>query len=277
MMNKRSFTVLGGDARMRYLVQALRASGHPVAVSCVAGLPDDAPPEALLPRADILILPLPTYDKDGTIVGTALSSEALLAMIPKGTRVFCGKPDAVLAAYPGVTDLLASPPLTVRNAALTAEGALAAAMTLLPTSVLGGQFLVVGAGRIGMALARRLRALGAEVTVSARRKEDFAKIESEALRSEQTGVYANGLAQYDCIFNTVPAKIFASEQLAKLSSDCLWLELASAPGGLAEEDRALLGKRFVPCPGLPGRCCPKTAGELILSEVFSILEEEVAL
>lgn len=259
---------------MRYLVQALKASGHSAAVSCVSGVPDDAPPEALLPNADILILPIPTYGKDGNISGTELSSEALLATIPKGTRVFCGKPDAILAEYPGVADLLASPSLTVRNAALTAEGALAEAMTRLPSSVLGGHFLVIGAGRIGMALARRLRALGAEVTVSARRTEDFAKIESEALRSERTGIYANGLTQYDCIFNTVPAKVFTAEQIAELTRDCLYLELASAPGGVEKEDRALLGHRFVPCPGLPGRCSPKTAGELILSEVFTILKED---
>lgn len=259
---------------MCYLAKALKASGHSVSVSRVAGLPDDAPSEALLPHAEILILPVPTYSKDGNISGTKLSSEALLTLIPKGTRVFCGKPDAILALHPGVVDLLAAPSLTVRNAALTAEGALAEAMTHLPSSMLGGHFLVIGAGRIGMALARRLCALGAEVTVSARRKEDLAKIESEALRSERTAVYANGLAQYDCIFNTVPAKVFTADRLAELSPDCLYLELASAPGGIDAEDRALLGDRFVPCPGLPGRCSPKTAGELILSEIFTVLKED---
>ena len=275
-MNKRTFTVVGGDARMRYLALALKQTGMPTIVTCVPGLADDGLPEALLPKAEIVILPVPTLDKNKRIVGTTLTSEALLSLLPPDAKIFCGKPDAALADDPGTTDLLARPSLTIRNAALTAEGAIQLAMTLLPSSILGGRFLVIGAGRIGMALARRLQALGAEVTVSARKSADYAKIECENLRSDRTGVYEHGLGCYDCVFNTVPARVFSAEQLAGLTPDCLYMELASAPGGIEEDARAMLGKRFVSGAGLPGRCSPKAAGVLILQEIFACLEEEGA-
>lgn len=273
-MHKRTFTVLGGDARMRYLTLALRRAELPAAVSCVPGLPGDGTPEALLPQADVLILPFPALGADGCVSGTKRTPEEILSLLPARARVFCGKAGAALAAYPGTTDLLERPGLTMRNAALTAEGAVQLAMTRLPSSILGGRFLVVGAGRIGIALAKKLRFLGAEVTVSARKDADFAKIECENLRSERTGVYAHGLGAYDAVFNTAPAQVFTVEQLGSLAADCLYLELASAPGGTDEAGKKLLGERYVSGSGLPGRCMPKTAGELILNEIFACLEED---
>lgn len=58
-----------------------------------------------------------------------------------------------------------------RNAALSAEGALAQAMGRTERALMDMAVLVTGYGRFARALARRLGALGAEVWVAARRGE----------------------------------------------------------------------------------------------------------
>ena len=47
-------------------------------------------------------------------------------------------------------------------------------MEQLPITIHGARVLVVGFGRVGRALAQRLAALGAKVTVAARRYESLA-------------------------------------------------------------------------------------------------------
>ena len=128
MKRERTFSVVGGDARMRFLAQALKDTALPTRTTFVPGIQNDGAPEELLPNADLLILPVPVLGKDGRILGTKLTSKDVLELLPDGARIFCGKPDAALAAYPGTTDLLARPSLTIRNAALTAEGAIQLAM-----------------------------------------------------------------------------------------------------------------------------------------------------
>lgn len=59
--------------------------------------------------------------------------------------------------------------LLLQNAELTAEAALALLLERLPGPLAGSRILLCGFGRIGKLLARKLKALGADVTVSARK------------------------------------------------------------------------------------------------------------
>ena len=57
------------------------------------------------------------------------------------------------------------------------------------------------------------------------------------------------------------------------AKDALLLELASAPGGF---DRSLadnIGLRAIAAPGLPGRCAPRRAAELMCEAIYASLEE----
>ena len=87
---------------------------------------------------------------------------------------------------------------------LTAEGALAAAMARMSVTLHGAPCLVIGFGRVGKLLARDLAALGAAVSVSARRFDDFAWIDALGYRALHTRRLAGKLGAYRAIFNTVP-------------------------------------------------------------------------
>ena len=160
--------------------------------------------------------------------------------------------------------------LTVGNAFLTAEGALALAVEHAPGALGGSRCLVAGFGRIGKALCLDLRALGAQVDCAARKPRDLA-----AIRAMGCGALTYGQVSgpYDVIFNTVPAPVIGEEILARQGPDTLLLELASAPGGICRGAAQARGLRLLDCPSLPGRFSPKASGELVKEAVYHILEE----
>ena len=88
----------------------------------------------------------------------------------------------------------------VRNAGVTAEGAIAVAVKEYEGSLLGSSCLVVGYGRIGRALAQVLRAMGGSVTASARRPCDFAWIELSGCTAIATDSIGHGHRALRCDF-----------------------------------------------------------------------------
>ena len=69
--------------------------------------------------------------------------------------------------------MAALPELQELNAIATAEGAVALAMREQNTTLFDTRCVVLGYGRCGSALCRRLAALGAHVTAAARRRAQF--------------------------------------------------------------------------------------------------------
>ena len=67
------------------------------------------------------------------------------------------------------------------------------------------------------------------------------------------------------IFNTVPAPALSPGALAALGPDCLWVELASAPGGLPADFHP--GFPVLPANSLPGRRLPRSAAAVLLEGI----------
>lgn len=65
----------------------------------------------------------------------------------------------------------------LRNAVPSAEGALAVGINATPIQMLGQKVLILGFGRIASQLALYLTAMGCEVTVAARSRENVQKPE----------------------------------------------------------------------------------------------------
>ena len=225
------------------------------------------------PEATHLVLPLPAFDRAGHISGGPTVNE-LLPYIP-GKTVLGGKlgvqGEYLLGRAARVIDYFSDEALTAGNADITAEGAIQLAMDRLPVTLTGAPVLVIGWGRIGQLLARKLQALGAEVTVSARKDRDLGMIGALGLRPEKTGLYSHGLTRYRVIFNTVPAMILSPEQAAQIPPRCLYVELASQPG---VDPSLLLPEQFLPGGGLPGKTSPDSAGILIGRTILRLTHEE---
>ena len=147
-------------------------------------------------------------------------------------------------------------------------------MEELPVTIQGLRTLIIGNGRIGQAVAVRLSGLGAQVTVSARKPADFARIQTAGYRWLDTRRLSGQLAAFDFIINTVPAPVLGAADLAEVSPDCLLIDLASKPGGIDFDAASTLGRRAIWALSLPGKVAPISAARALRDTIYTILQEE---
>jgi dipicolinate synthase subunit A len=176
--------------------------------------------------------------------GHSLTAEGGLVIAPPSQRV--GVPYYADEVY------------ALENAALTAEGTIELLMRRSNREIMGMAVLVVGYGRIGQALALRLRGLGAHVTVAARRPSARAAARTQGC---QAVAMENIGGAYEAVLNTVPAPVLAGDY-----GGALCIDLASAPGGWP------LGSAVLKAPGLPGLYAPKAAADVMAEAVYRVLE-----
>lgn len=267
------YWILGGDRRQAAMAEMLTEGGYPVAClgnpylqDTCAKLPERFPPDCCV------ILPIRAFTPEGTLSGDVpLREEDILSRLRPDTYVFGGMLPERLQMRRGA-DLMRLEQVAVANAVPTAEGAIQLLLQELPVTLHGANCLVLGFGRIGKALALRLQALHAQVTVAARSARSFAEIEAHGLRSEHIRQYRHGLRQYQCVLNTVPAPVFDEQDYAELAKDCLLVELASAPDGIDAASCRSNHLHYCSAHGLPGKTAPKTAGHILLTAIFQNME-----
>lgn len=67
---------------------------------------------------------------------------------------------------------------------------------------------------------------------------------------------------------------FSDAMLCLAPAGTLLLELASPPGGFDRNLAENIGLKTVAAPGLPGKCAPYTAAELLRDTVYDIIKEQ---
>ena len=286
MEHELNFWVAGGDLRQAQLARLLAEDGHTVHTwaleeAPLPGLDHRAELEGI-GRADCVVLPLPVSAGAG-LLNAPLSArehplEGLLDRLSP-RQVLCGgrvDPDcAALAEARGLTvrDYFAREELAVANAVPTAEGALQLAMEHLPITIHRSRVLILGFGRVGRAAGQRFAALGARVTVAARRYDQLAWAQAMGLEGELLDQPAGWQCNYDLVVNTIPARVLGREELAALRPDCLILDLASKPGGVDLAAAGELGLTVIWALSLPGKVAPVSAGRAIQQAIYHLLHE----
>lgn len=279
----RMYAVIGGDQRQRELAKLLRQDGNKVLTwgfDCVEA-EQAALKEAV--AADTVVLPLPV-SRDGVTLHLPLSEQTLQLsdlwpLLDSRRQIVCaGAPGNGVAAAAArqqveLVDYFDREETQIANAIPTVEGAIAEAMAATDRTIHRAKVLVIGYGRIGKLLAHRLQALGAEVTVSARRYHDFAWARAVDCTALHTQSLAGHLNRFDLIFNTVPTLILHRGLLEECMPSCVVIDLASDPGGVDFAAGEELGIRIIWARGLPGKVAPLTAAEAIRDAVYHILEE----
>lgn len=238
----------GQDARSAYLCELLQAKGHEII--------HDGP-------GDVIILSIPRSSIPFTE----------WAQWPRGQRIVCGLTSDAFDQQAKEKDwrlfrVLEDDVYTEENAVLSAEGAVYAVMRSWDFSLLGARCTVIGYGRIGKALTDKLRKLGAQVTVAARRLESRAAAGESSVPIEQI---PSILPHTDILLNTVPSPIIENQWLNKLPKHALLIELASPPYGMDLAAAREMGLRAWGEWGIPGRYCPGSAARLLVD----YLEREV--
>jgi len=257
--------LVGGDRRAECLEALLKQDGYEVNT---LGLHAGDERTAEVEKADVLLFPYPFSVRNGcvpTLTGLTLHPQDVLTK---------QKPGAVLLAGRGLEgrSYMESNALEMRNAEISAEAAVCEAMQRLDAALMDAKLVVVGYGRFGRALARRLRALGAQVWAAARREEQRKLALQDGMQALVIADLPAVLGEMDMVLNTVPAQVLGEEALNAVKPGTWLLELASAPYGF---DRALAGKLGLRCevlPALPARYAPQSAALALRAAICELLE-----
>ena len=255
----RTICVVGHDARQLAAARVLRRAG------CGVTTADNAA------AADYILLPM-SQGRISDEVARALQGAAA------GTPILAGRPGmpvrmAAREACLPLIDYFLRPELECLNAVPTAEGCLELLLRLRERTIWESDFLVLGYGRVGRAVARRLSLLGGRVTVAARSPEQRANARCAGCRAAPLAALDSLLPDFDAVINTIPAPVLPRALLQKLPAGALIIDLASLPGGTDFAAAEELGLHAEHALALPGRCAPQTAGALIAQTVLTILEE----
>lgn len=256
---KNTVCVIGGDSRQKRLLELFSAEGYTTSSLGLFGEDNDF---SVLKNADIAVFPMPMsfdnvyinapFSKRQIALGTVLESLSqtcfvLGACISAETEKILTEKGLEFADYYKREELI------VKNAIPTAEGALEIAFSEMPITIFGSKALVIGYGRVGKVMAKKLKALEAKVTVSARKYADFAWISEAGMRPIHTEDLSVFAGEFDLIVNTVPDMILTAEVLKRVRDNALIIDLASKPGGVDFGVAKRLGKNVIWALSLPGK------------------------
>ncbi len=275
MFKINSFAVAGGDKRQVYCGRSIAEDGYSVYYCGLekSGVANEETKDAIK-KCDAVILPLPCT-RDGVLLNTPLSDKTIrldeIYSILGSKPLFCGMSEKLPFRGDMIFDYSKREEFAVENAVPTSEGAIETAMREYDGTINGSRCLVAGYGRIGRVLSSQLKALGADVTVSARKLRDIAFIRAAGMKAIST---SNIQGSYDLIFNTVPHLVFDAQTLARTASKAVVIDLASMPGGVDIDGAERLSIKSVHALSLPGKAAPKTSGIIIKNAVYNIIREE---
>ncbi|HQA85848.1 MAG TPA: dipicolinate synthase subunit DpsA [Erysipelotrichaceae bacterium] len=282
-MNHLPIAIIGGDLRFVRLCQLLIDKGHNVYVYGISH--PDIPNQATIcssledvKKCKYIIAPIP-FSKDNNTLFTPLSNVSIsieqFFLVANNSFVLLGALNNNLKLLfkkhnIQYKDLMDMDEAAILNAIPTAEGAIQYAMQNSEITLHDSQCLVLGFGRCGKILAHKLYGLGANVSVEARSSKDLAFISTYGYTPIPLKDLKNHLDKYHFIFNTIPAIVLDTEAIKKMSKDTVYIELASAPGGIDPCATKTLGINYIPAPSLPGKVAPKSAAKIIY-HCFSLI------
>lgn len=296
MSDKYRFAILGGDRRQAVIARKLRALDHTVRVYGISAFVEEmtgaeicSSAQRAIKDSDVILLPLPT-SRDGKTLNLCESEkdgpvelDNIVSLAHRsGNKLIIGGvvPETMLkkADEHGieVIDFYKKESLQRLNALPSAEGAISLAMQTSDKVIEGMSVLVTGYGRIGKLLSQKLKALGASVTVAARRDEVLCEIAMSgynAVRTTDTKMLQTALSENEIVFNTVPDIIFTRAVLLECENSPMYIEIATAPGGIDVSCARECGIKIYFAPSLPGKYAPISAGEYIYKTVSDILLE----
>lgn len=293
-MEPRTIAVIGGDARQGWAADALEFLGHRVPRF---GVPRRAEEEdgqsgkqprnaaslgEAMAEADVVLCPVP-FTRDGIWLShTAeppIPISGLLKGLRPGHRLIAGDFPEELRAHceeKGIPlhALLEREDFATLNAIPTAEATIAQAIIKSSGNLQQSDCLVLGFGRCGRAIARKLKGLDANVTVALRRWPNACAALTAGFQAVDMEALPWLVPRPRYVFNTIPAPVLGEELLRLLPKEALLLDVASAPGGIDFEAARQMGLNAELLPSLPGKYAPRAAGEAIAQVTQIILQEE---
>ncbi len=275
---KENILVLGGDKRQLHAAKKFVENGFDTEIYGFSEADETELRKAKsleegIKKADIIVLPMPV-STDGEYLNAPLNSkmislESINSFLDFTKKVYGGIiREGAFNKSKFITDYSLMESLTVKNAALTAEGAIGMMVSSSPSGIYNSKVLITGYGRIGKILAGYLKSLGGIPVVAARKESDYAWCDFSGIKYIGYENLGKAASECDFLINTVPYKVIDEAVIDCLDASCVVIDLASYPGGCDFEALGKKGIKYFHALGLPGKFSPKTAGEIISSAII---------
>jgi len=270
--------LINNDKRMNYLGECIRDSGIDLIQYYNDSLGFDF---NKLIEVKYFILPFGGINEDGKIANTSLYLTVdVLKLLPRDCIIFTP------IRYPKLMELLEIIPLkyevifdydeiAIYNSIPTAEGVIYHIIKNTDITIHQANILVIGSGRCGQTVAKDLKALGAHVTVTYRKKEAEARLFELGLHPLYIDFLIEDLHHYDVIVNTVPALVLDQKALDRVKRDCYISDISSKPGGVDFEHAKKLGINAELAGSLPSLVAPKTAAYYLYRFIRDYIANDV--
>ena len=286
-----NFAVIGGDLRIIKLAKMLAEDGNTVYTFGLEEAEElknkeniifcEKLTKAISEDVEVVIGPIP-FSSNGTTINAPFCKKeisirelmhCLNAKILIAGSITPDIYDMVNDEYIEIIDIMKREELAVLNTISTAEGAIEIAIANTSKILHGSNILILGFGRIGKVLARKMSGLSAKVTCAARKDEDLAWIKAYGHRATNINFLGENLSEFDIIINTVPRLILTEERMEYVKGDCLLMDLASNPGGIDKRSAKDRNLKLIWALALPGKVAPVTTAEFLKETVYNVLKE----
>ena len=249
-----NFAIIGGDLRIIKLAKMLADDGNKIFTFGLEKAEElkeneniifsEKLSKAIPEDVEVVIGPIP-FSSNGVNINSPFSDKEIsvreLIHYLNAKILIAGSimPDVYNLAndeYVEIIDIMKREELAVLNTVATAEGTIEIAIANTNKIIHGSKVLILGFGRIGKVLARKLAGLSARVTCAARKEEDLAWIRAYGHNDTNINVLGENLGDFDIIINTVPHLILNKERMQYIKEECLLIDLASNPGGIDKKE-----------------------------------------
>lgn len=283
IMKKFDFAIVGGDKRTACMALVLAKKGYDViCFGTVKYATNDKihytnTLREAITNATVIICGIP-FEKDGGLYFEKelprVSLTELQRLLRKHHKIFGGviSEDFKRVCEKrniGCYDFMQEEPLTIFNAAATAEGAILEALLHKDTQLHQSKALVLGYGRCGKVLADKLKGLSVRVTVCSAQVEELALAASLGFSVLKLSELSQQINPYEYVFNTIPVTVLTKEVLKEMKDDALIIDIASNRIGVDYEAADLLKRQAIFCPGLPGKYAPFSCAEKLTEFVLN--------
>ena len=143
-----------------------------------------------------------------------------------------------------------------------------------PYNIDEAKVLVTGYGYCGKAIAKRLGALGARVTVLARRKEARKEAKGDGFYAVDFAFGPEEAMGAAMVVNTVPALVVTEKIIRELPRDAYIVDIASGEGGTDFACAREYGIHADHVLGIPGKYAPKESAYILERSVERFILKE---
>lgn len=283
---KYDFAIIGGDLRQVYMANELIQKGYSVITygletllllsSCVCG----NSLQEVMESSNNLITSIP-FSMDGKTIKSQkthpdLIIDSFFNLIKPRHKLYGGSFKKEVIHYFEENniyyyDFMKHEETALYNSIATAEGAIAEAIINSNFNLHDSSCLILGYGRCGKTLAKKLQGLADNVDIAARSSVTLAKADAFGFGTIPLRNLEQKIGTYDIVFNTIPAIVLTDKLLDLTKPAIVIIDIASAPGGVDYEYAKKINRIAKLCLGLPGKFAPKSSATFLVNNMLSDL------